>query len=231
VAEEENGSEVRLGGELGPLPAGRHGYTPEEVAHNQRERLLAAVVEVVDERGYNAVTVTQITETASVSRRVFYDNFADKEACFLAAFETVLEHLREILLAAAEPEPDWPRQVVAALRRLLEFLAAEPDLARFLLVETLTAGAGGASRFREAVHSFALCLRAGRDQRPKAAQLPDSTEDSLLGAVASLLSRTVAAREVIDVPRLTSELAEFLLAPYVGAKRAATLAAAARSAP
>jgi AcrR family transcriptional regulator len=227
VAAEEHDSQGPLGDELGPLPAGRHGYTPEEVAHNQRERLLAAVAQVVDERGYNAVTVTQITEAASVSRRVFYENFADKQACFLAAFEVLVEHLRETMLAAAEPEPDWPHQLIAALRALLEFLAAEPLLARLLLVESVSAGSDVAASFRSGVISFAPYLRAGRAQRSKAKQLPASTEDSLLGAVASLLSRTIAAAQPLDVPRLTGELAEFLLAPYVGAKQAAALAEAA----
>jgi AcrR family transcriptional regulator len=218
-----------MGDDLGPLPAGRHGYSPEEVAHNQRERLLAAVPHVVDEHGYNAATVTRITEAASVSRRVFYENFADKEAAFLAAFEIVVEHLRELMLAAAEDEPDWPHRVLSGLRALLEFLASEPLLARLVLVESVAAGAEVASHFRTAVISFAPYLRAGRDLRPKAAELPASTEDSLLGAVASLLSRAVAGSAALDVPRLNSELAEFVLTPYIGARRAAAIAAEARN--
>lgn len=228
---EEHDPDRPIADELGPLPAGRHGFTPEEVAHNQRERLLAAVVEVVDEHGYSAVTVTRITEAASVSRRVFYENFDDKQACFVAAFEIVVEHLREIILAAARLEPDWPHRIIAGLRVLLDFLDAEPLLARLLLVDSLAAGAEVAARFRAALISFVPYLRTGREERPKAAQLPASTEDSLLGAVASLLGRAVAGRAPLDVPRLTNELAEFILTPYVGAKRAAALAEQARTLP
>ena len=224
VAAEEPESGTPIGDELGPLPAGRHGYTPEEVAHNQRERLLAAVAQVVDERGYSAVTVTHITEAASVSRRVFYDNFADKQACFIAAFEIVVEHLREIMIEAVRDEPDWPQQILAALRALLDFLADEPLPARLVLVDPVTADAEVADRFRAALTSFAPYLRAGRAQRPNAPELPDSTEDSLLGALASLLSRALATRRPLDVPRLTSELAEFVLTPYIGATEAGRLA-------
>ena len=66
------------------LPPGRHGLPRDFVSRNQRHRLLTAVAWSVAERGYNATTVANITKAASVSRRTFYEHFADKEACFLA---------------------------------------------------------------------------------------------------------------------------------------------------
>src|SRR5680860_204738 len=87
--------------ELGPLPAGRHGYSREQVAHHQRERLIAGLAAAVAEKGYAAVTLTDIVRHAKVSRRVFYANFESKEQCFLAAFEVVVDHLRELVGAAA----------------------------------------------------------------------------------------------------------------------------------
>src|SRR5882672_7583427 len=95
--------------ELGPLPAGRHGFSREQVAHHQRERLIAALATAVAAKGYAAVTLADITREAKVSRRVFYENFAGKEECFLAAFEVVIEHLRELVAAAVGAERDWPQ--------------------------------------------------------------------------------------------------------------------------
>ena len=210
--------------ELGPLPAGRHGYSSEQVAHNQRERLIAAFVKVVDEHGYNAVTVTHITTTASVSRRVFYENFEGKEACFLAAFEIVVSQLREVMTTAAAAEPDWPHAVIAALDALLGFLAAEPELARLTLLASLAAGPTVAEHFREAILSFVPYLRLGRAERQSPRELPASTEDSLLGALASLLSRSVGAGEAADLQELLPDLAEFLLTPYLGPEEAERLA-------
>ncbi len=96
--------------ELGPLPSGRHGYSREQVAHHQRERLIAALAAAVAEKGYAAVTLADVTRHARVSRRVFYANFESKEQCFLAAFEVVVAHLRELIAAAVEPIPDWPQR-------------------------------------------------------------------------------------------------------------------------
>src|SRR5262249_59685210 len=120
----------------------------EQVAHHQRERLIAGLAAAVADRGYAAVTLADITREAKVSRRVFYANFEGKEQCFLAAFEVVVGHLRELVAAAVAPQEGWPRQAIAATRAVLAFLASEPDLARLCLVESRGAGPTGAARLR-----------------------------------------------------------------------------------
>src|SRR5258708_5322687 len=100
--------------ELGPLPAGRHGFSREQVAHNQRERLIAGLATGVAEDGYEAVRITHITKEAKVSRRVFYENFEGKEECFLAAFEVVLGHIRALAAEAVVAAADWPSRAIAA---------------------------------------------------------------------------------------------------------------------
>lgn len=209
---------------LGPLPAGRHGYSPEQVAHNQRERLIAGLASAVAERGYRAVTITHITKQAQVSRRVFYANFEDKEQCFLAAFEVVVDHIRELAAEAVAPLPEWPDRAVAAARAVLTFLAAEPDLARLCLVESQAAGPPVAARFHEAVHEAVPFLRLGRAEREREPPLPDTTEESTIGALVLLASRKVAAGEGEQLGDLLPDFAEFILAPYLGAEEATRLA-------
>jgi AcrR family transcriptional regulator len=212
--------------ELGPLPAGRHGYSREQVAHNQRERLIAGLAAAVAEKGYAGVTLTDVTREAKVSRRVFYENFEDKEECFLAAFEVVVAHLRELVAAAVAPEPDWPLEAIAGTRAVLGFLASEPNLARLLLVESRGAGPAVAARFGEAVAELVPLLRLGRKERrgEEGRPLPDSTEDSVLGSLVSLAFREVAAGKAERLEELLPECVEFVLSPYVGAEEAAKLA-------
>lgn len=215
--------------ELGPLPAGRHGFSREQVAHNQRERLIAGLATAVAEHGYNAVTITHITKAAKVSRRVFYENFEGKEECFIAAFDVVVDHVRELATEAAAGEDDWAHGAIAAARAVLSFFAAEPELARLCLVEATGAGPVVAERFRAAVDSAEPYLRAGRSERGKDERpLPDTTEESLLGALASLASRKVIAGEADRLTDLLPDFAEFILTPYLGASEAAKLS---RSAP
>ena len=213
------------GDELGPLPAGRHGFSREQVAHHQRERLIAGLASAVAAKGYAALTLADVTAEARVSRRVFYEHFESKEECFLAAFEAVVAHLRELVAEAAAPEQSWPRQALAALRAALAFLAAEPGLAHLCLVEAPGAGPAVAERYGGAVAEVAAALRAGReelgqDERP----LPDSTEDTIVGSLLSLLQRKVGAGEAEQLERLLPDCATLVLTPYLGAAEASRLA-------
>jgi AcrR family transcriptional regulator len=211
--------------ELGPLPAGRHGYSREQVAHHQRERLIAGLASAVAAKGYAAVTLTDITREAKVSRRVFYENFESREQCFLAAFEVVLDHLRELVGEAVAPLSGWPGRAIAATRAVLAFLASEPDLALLCLVESRGAGPAVTERFNRAVGEIAPLLRQGRAERPAGERpLPDSTEDSVIGSLVSLAYRKVAAGEAARLEDLLPDCAEFVLAPYLGPAEASRLA-------
>lgn len=209
---------------LGPLPAGRHGFSREQVAHNQRERLIAGLATAVAEHGYQAVTITHITKQARVSRRVFYANFESKEECFLAAFEVVAGHIAELAAEAIAPLDDWPHRAVAGSRAVLSFLAAEPDLARLCLVESQSAGPAVAARFHDAVHEAVPFLEQGREERERGRELPPSTEESTIGALVLLASRKVAAGEAARLEELLPDFAEFVLAPYLGAEEASRIA-------
>lgn len=211
--------------ELGPLPGGHHGLSREQVAESQRERLLAGIASAVAEHGYRATTITQIVKAASVSSRAFYENFDSKEDCFLAAFEAVLAHLEELGAEAARRERDWPQKTIAVLRAVVDFFAAEPDLARLCLIEPITASPRIATRFRAAVVSCIPYLKPGRGERKKGDSLPESTEDSLLGGLIVLTGRSILAAEPSSLENLLPDLVEFALSPYLGPKQAKKLAA------
>jgi AcrR family transcriptional regulator len=210
--------------ELGPLPAGRHGFSREQVVHNQRERLIAGLAAAVAEHGYGAVTITHITQEARVSRRVFYENFEGKDDCFLAAFDVVVGHIRDLAAEVVAPIPDWPHQAIAASRALLAFLAAEPELARLCLVESQSAGPNIAARFHEVVQEAVPLLRLGRGERERAQELPETTEESIVGALVLLASRKIAAGEADRLEDLLPDFSEFVLTPYLGAGEARQLA-------
>lgn len=209
--------------ELGPLPAGRHGYSREQVAHHQRERLIAGLAEAVADKGYAAVTLADIVGHARVSRRVFYANFESKEQCFLAAFDVVVDHLRELVADATEGVDGWPRQAIVATRTVLRFLAEEPDLARLCLVESRVAGPAVTARFNGAMGELAAPLRRGRGERPEGERLPASTEDSTIGSLVSATQRKVIAGEGERLADLLPDCAELILLPYLGPAEAVRL--------
>jgi AcrR family transcriptional regulator len=213
--------------ELGPLPAGRHGLSREQVVLNQRERLISGLAEAVAEHGYNAVTITHITKAAKVSRRAFYENFENKEECFLAAFQIVVSHVRGLVAEALQEAEDWPEEVIAVLRTALDFFSAEPDLAQLCFVESQTAGPAVAERFRTEIYGLNPVLARGREVRESERPLPDSTESSLAGALATLASRSIIAGEAAELSRLLPDFVEFALTPYLGPEEAHRYAVAA----
>jgi hypothetical protein len=106
---------------------------------------------------------------------------------------------------------------------VLLFFAAEPDLARLCLVESQAAGPAVSARFHEAVHEVVPYLKQGRGLREGDRELPPTTEESTLGALVLLAGRKVAAGEAEKLAELLSEFTEFILAPYLGAERAARM--------
>jgi AcrR family transcriptional regulator len=213
--------------ELGPLPAGRHGLSPEQVAESQRERLLAAIARVVAERGYQGMTITEIAKTASVANRVFYENFATKEEAFLAAFDAVTAHVEELIGEAAGHEDERSQRVIAALRAVLDFFASEPDLARLCLVAPLTATPAIATRFREVLDAAVSPLRTLRAERPEEESLPPFTEDGVVGGLVTITARSILT-DARPLDALLPDLVDFALSPYLGTEAARQLAAEAR---
>jgi AcrR family transcriptional regulator len=211
------------------LPAGRHGLPREFITQNQRERIITAMVDTVAERGYNATTVAHITKAASVSRRTFYEHFADKEACFLAAYDMVADHIRASMRAAAESFSEWPQQVRAALATMLRFLSAEPELARICMVEPVAAGGEIAARHRASMQGFVEILKAGRPEHSGSRPLPEATEETLVGGIVSLIVREISAGRTADLEKLLPDLVELILAPYLGIEEAERLARASDS--
>jgi AcrR family transcriptional regulator len=206
------------------LPAGRHGLPREFIKQNQRERIITALVDTVAERGYNATTVAHITKAASVSRRTFYEHFADKEACFLAAYEMVADHIRASMRAAAESFAEWPEQVRAAVATMLRFLAAEPELARLCMIEPVAAGGESATRHHATTQGFVTILKAGRPEHSGDRPLPDATEETLVGGIVSLIVREISAGRTEQLEQLLPDLVELILAPYLGIEEAERLA-------
>lgn len=202
------------------LPRGRHGLSREFIAEHQRERLLAAIADLLDENGYDRTTVAAISTRAAVSKSDFYRHFKSKEECFFAAYDNAVKRLREEVLAACGHRSEWADGVCAGLAAALARFAAEPAQANLLLVEGLRAGPGVYGRFQGAVESFVPYLSAGAPVAAHASRLPQATDEAVVGGIASLLGRQVLAGEAARLDEFFPELAEFALSPYLGVAEA-----------
>jgi len=158
------------------LPRGTHGLDPSLVAASQRTRLLEAVGRAVADKGYAAATIDDIVRGAGVSKKTFYEHFADKLDCFLAAYEAASDELFEHVRAAQDGAGDeWLARTRAGIHAYLRWLAAEPALARVFLIEIAAAGPEALER-RER-------LRDRYAERMRELQVANSVPDEIFHAV------------------------------------------------
>jgi AcrR family transcriptional regulator len=210
---------------LARLPVGRHGLPREFIEANQRNRLLAAALEVFTGRGYAASSIADVIKLAGVSRNTFYAHFADKEACFLAAYDVVVSWLTERAGDAAHRADGWARVAVAVIDELTRLLAADPRLARLCTVEIFQAGSPAARRHRALTERLASALRDGREVGAGADELPAILDEVLVGGAISVLAEAVIIGEAERLAELGPELSEVLLFPYLGLTAARELVA------
>jgi AcrR family transcriptional regulator len=205
-----------------PLP-GRQLLAREFVVEHQRARIVAALSAEVAERGYHAVTVADVVKRAGIARNTFYDNFSSKEQCFLAAQQVAMESALKRVVEAAGEIDDWPTRVIAGLAGLLDFVAEEPALARTCVVESLVAGPTAVERQQESLRSFVSLFKLGRDVSPHGDELPESLEEAIVGGVFWIVHQRLLRSEDADITEILPDLAEFVLAPYLGVEGAKNL--------
>jgi AcrR family transcriptional regulator len=210
------------------LPRGRHGLPPEFVARNQRERLIAGLIQVLYEVGYQKTTVSLIGQRAAVSKSDFYKHFESKDDCFAAAYDVAIERIRDRVVAACEGSgsKEWPQRISKAIDALLKLFAAEPALGSVTLVEGLRAGRGVYDRYQGALETFVQALREGAPMSPDGTEVPEATDEAVVGGVASMLGRRILGGEAEQLPRLFPEILEFVLAAYLGAEEARRIVSA-----
>lgn len=209
-------AELLSGGE-GQFPSGIRSLPPDLVSAVQRERLLAAMLRATAEIGYRELSVQDVLERAGVSRPTFYEHFENKEACFLAAFDTAASRLREQLDGAGEEGETWRDRLRSTLERLLRFVAEERDAAMSLIVDARAACPPALLRRDEILDHFASCLdsqvRAESPDRPQPSAIAAA---GIVGGIEALLYSRLNRGEADGVESLLPSLMYFAVLPYEG---------------
>ena len=128
---------------------GPNGLSRDQVVQNQRTRLFEAMVEFTATGGYQRTTVPAVCSLAGVSTKHFYKLFpaaqpvdlpSPKEACFLGAYDFVVDRAKSRIKDAYEDEQEPNRRLCRAFEQFAWEASNEPFAAQFALVETFGAG-------------------------------------------------------------------------------------------
>ena len=203
------------------LSPGRHGMPADLVRAHQRRRLLEAAAAALAEQGYGRLTAARVTELAHVSSRTFYQHFEDLWACVLAAYEEQAARLCDAIETAyAAPTKrgrglnraaDQSSTAGAGIAAAIEFLAAEPDVARLLSAEPPPQIAALAGARRELIERLGAMLRSALAARDGATPLP-GLERRLISAALAIVASRAAGGDPQRLRELEPELTELLLA-------------------
>jgi AcrR family transcriptional regulator len=206
------------------LPNGRHGLSRQFVSSNQRRRILHGTLVAVAERGYPATRVADITATAGVSRRTFYEQFADREEAFLMAYDRVVASLHERVLRSFAAEETWAAAISSSVSRLLLELAAQPQIAYACMVEILAAGPVALERRRRAMAAFGDLLDAPSRAFTTSAASRLALETAI-GGVYEVIHSRVSQGRTQELESLSPELVRAVLLPVTGPEAADAQAA------
>jgi AcrR family transcriptional regulator len=198
------------------------------VLASQRGRMLGAMAETVAAKGYAVTTVADVVAGAGVSRKTFYEHFRDKEECFLAAFDSGVDHLLGRIVAAhATDEESWVELMRVRVRAYLETLASEPAFARTFLIEVFAAGPRALERRAEVLRRFAHLFRdlhvEARRQFPQLPPVPEPIYVAAVGAVNELVSDHAREGRTADLPELEDTIVYLQVALFAGRDLAANL--------
>jgi AcrR family transcriptional regulator len=176
---------------------------------SQRERLLDAMARTVSRNGYAATSVADVLDAARISRRTFYEQFADKEDCFLAAYEAIAAICTERVAAAYRAEASWEDGLARAFEALLETLAAEPDFARLAVVEALGAGPRALERRDETLRRFGALIEDARERSGSAHAPAGLVAQAIAGGISELVHSQLVRGEARALPDLADELVHY----------------------
>jgi AcrR family transcriptional regulator len=203
---------------LAELPRGRHRLSREQVQGAQRMRLMVAFTELLAANGYAGVPVGDIASRAAVSSQSFYELFASKEACALAAYDHFIEVLAQRAPLDLASSESWRDYIRAVLRGFFGALAADPVVARAFMLEIDAAGAPVRERRREALTRLAevsvVAQEALRKKDPLLRQRSFSVHLTLLYGVRQMTCDVLETTDNPDFDELVPALLDWIVAGW-----------------
>jgi AcrR family transcriptional regulator len=198
----------------------RRGLSNPQIVEIQRSRLLAAAVRAIDELGYANTTVADVTGRARISRRTFYDLFANREECLAAVLEDVVALIGGEIDRAGLEGLAWHERVRSGLGTILGFLDREPVLARVCVVQALRGGPAVLERREEILRGLAGVVDEGRAEGVRGGECSPLTAEGLVGAAFAIVYARLLRGERVPLSDLSGELMGMIVLPYQGSAAA-----------
>lgn len=216
-------------GTIGAVEALPHAPKLELVNSPKREKILEGMLESVGSEGYDATSVRTVLDRTGLYRQAFYDNFADKDACYLAALEMGIGRLEAIAVRAAASQESWRGKLGAGLGALLDYFDAEPDIGRGIVVEVHAAGPEALARRAEAMKKVADFIDLARLETEGSESPPQIAPEGIVAGIHAIVHSRLSTGATDGFRALLPEFMYFAVLPYFGAETASAEMQAAKA--
>jgi AcrR family transcriptional regulator len=185
-----------------------------KVAAHQRARLHSAMVDLVGEQGYSAVTVRALTRRAGVSSRAFYELYTSKEDCFLQTYDRVVRRAVKRIVTAQAGERDWRKRLRLAFDAFVRELEREPKAARLALIEVHGVGREALDQVRHVEAMFEAMFAESFSRAPGGIAIPPLLIKGIVAGTARVARARLLEPRAEDLTGLGEDLAEWCLSYY-----------------
>lgn len=200
-----------------PLGRGRPRLSEDEIAENHRQRIMFATSQIVQERGYTAATVSEITRLAGVDGRAFYRLFTDKEEAFSAIHELGFQYLMATTAGAFFAGKTWPERIWEAFRAMTQSVDETPAFAHVAFVEAYAVGARGIQRVEDSHVAFTIFLQEGyRSQPPEATPPSRLALEAVVSTIFEIVYLHARAGSKPKTAGLLAHVVHLCLEPFIG---------------
>lgn len=202
------------------LPSRSGWLSHEQVMGIQRARILAAAVDSMQESGYAALTVAAVVQRARVSRKTFYEVFANRGECFTAVVEEISARALSLARSAYAAENGWLAVTRSALNSLLCLIDEEPGLARIWFIDAMAGPEAVHEHKTEVTATLAAAVDLGRGvagDRPQPSQL---TAEATVGGISQIISTRLLNGSRESFAELLGPCMYLIALPYLGVEPA-----------
>jgi len=174
--------------------------------------MYGAMIEAVATNGYGRTSVKQVVTLAGVSRRAFYEQFANKQECFLATLDLIAGRAMDSIAATyRSAEGTLEQRLAAALTTFAEVVQRNPKGSRLMLVDAPSAGPAGWERLTEMLTAFEERFASSFAHAPDAAPLPKPVARAIVGGLRRVTFVRLLEERTDEMPGLVDQMLNWTL--------------------
>ena len=193
-----------------PRPSGQ------TISENHRQRSMFAVAQNVQEKGYHATTINEITKRAGIDNHAFYRQFTSKQEAFDAVYELGYQHLMSTAADAFFAGDSWPERIWEAMRAATQTMQRDPAIAQLGFVAAYTVGPWEIQRVEDSRAAFTVFLQEGHKHGAQRDPQPRLALEAILASVFELVYRAARESSEPQIGGLLGQIMHLCLTPFMG---------------